>query len=217
MAWLQRVDASLGTNYTQTVLGDLSSQTGLTYSVSQNGVLTYAKDTKGNAVVAMDANGNQLGSTKARDIMTGAINHVDMITISGSRTTGVPTGSNSIGINIGQMESQINGAVGVDNRTLGWGMTLMHEIQHTQVGGGLRDSPYGRGNPGPVASNINIVRTELNAQGGNYGQRMSYPAMLIGGAAYVGFNGASQSLINAQIAPYPSVPSAIIRNQYIKF
>lgn len=96
----------------------------------------------------------------------------------------------------------------MDNRTLGWGMTLMHEINHTNVGGGLQDSPF---NPGPVVTIMNTIRTELNAQGGKYGQRLEYYGTPIGSKVYLPFNNASQSLINRGIIPI--VPNEI----FIKF
>jgi hypothetical protein len=64
-------------------------------------------------------------------------------------------------------------------------MTFMHELHHTQVGGGLNDSPYNQENPGPVVTQMNIIRRELNAQGGNYGQRVSYPSTSVGFQASV--------------------------------
>ncbi len=218
LAMMQRIDQALGTNYTQTMLGDLSAQTGLSYSISSTGVLTYAKNGDGSAIIAVDANGNQLGSATARGIMVGAISHSDMVTVGAGRITGVPTGSNAIGFSLDQMNSLINGAVGVDNRTLGWGMTLMHELQHTQVGGGLSDYPNGVGNPGPVVSNMNQVRAELNAQGGNYGQRQTYEATaLLGNNTYIPFNSMSNASLQNQMSPYPSIPGGIMNHQYINF
>lgn len=78
----------------------------------------------------------QSGSTTARrNIMLAAIDHQDMITVEPGRTSGVPPGTNKIGLNFQQIEGFINGTVNMDNRTLGWGMTLMHEIKNTNVGG----------------------------------------------------------------------------------
>jgi len=212
LARMQGLDNALGANYTGKIINDTQSQTGLTLSVGSHGVMTYAKDTNGNPVIATttDAAGNtiQSGSTTARNIMLAAIDHQDMITVEPGRTSGVPPGTNKIGLNFQQIEGFINGTVNMDNRTLGWGMTLMHEINHTNVGGGLQDSPF---NPGPVVTIMNTIRTELNAQGGKYGQRLEYYGTPIGSKVYLPFNNASQSLINRGIIPI--VPNEI----FIKF
>lgn len=97
----------------------------------------------------------------------------------------------------------------LDNRTLGWGMTFMHELHHTQVGGGLSDSP---GNPDPVVTQMNIVRSELNNLGGNYGQRLNYNATPIGLYNYIPFNVGTQGLMNIGLRPV-----AIFGDKYIKF
>ena len=81
-------------------------------------------------------------------------------------------------------------------------MTLMHEIQHTQVGGGLLDTPYGFNNPGPVVEIMNAIRSELNAQGGNYGQRLEYEAIMQGLNAVIPFNKQAQSAIKAGWSPF---------------
>lgn len=65
----------LGTSYANTLINDLTSQTGLTYSISNGGVLTYATDGSGNAIITTDANGKQLGSAIARNHMMSAIGH----------------------------------------------------------------------------------------------------------------------------------------------
>lgn len=81
----------------------------------------------------------------------------------------------------------------------------MHELHHTQVGGGLRDTP---GNPGPVVTQMNIIRSELNALGGNYEQRLDYAATPAGAYNYIPFSRSAQSLLNIGLAPV---------NQYVKF
>lgn len=136
------------------------------------------------------------------------MDHADMITVApGARSVAV-TGTNQIGLNFRQIEGFVNGTVNLDNRTLGWGMTLMHEIQHTNVGGGFSDAPY---NPGPVVSTMNTLRSELNGQGGNYGQRLEYSGRPIGLNVYLPFSSGSQSLINSGIIPV--VPT----DKFIKF
>lgn len=214
--YLQQWDRQNGTNIVSTLLNDLSEQTGLSYSVSSTGMLTYAKDSEGNPIIATktDAKGNtvQVGSQTARNIMMNAADHTDIIMLSGGERTGVIPGTNNMAFNVKQLEEHINGAVGVDPKTLGWGMTLMHEIQHTQLGGGLSDYPHGPNNPGPVVRIMNMIRTELNAQGGNYGQRLEYEATPQGLNAVIPFNRQAQSAIQAGWTPliYPN-------SKFIKF
>ena len=112
LARMQGLDNALGANYTGKIINDTQSQTGLTLSVGSHGVMTYAKDTNGNPVIATttDAAGNtiQSGSTTARNIMLAAIDHQDMITVEPGRTSGVPPGTNKIGLNFQQIEGFIN-------------------------------------------------------------------------------------------------------------
>jgi len=202
LAGMQGLDNALGTNYTGNITNDAQAQTGLTLTLGVNGVMSYAKDANGNPIIATttDAAGNiiQSGSATARNLLIAAIDHADMITVGPSRTSGVIPGTNQIGLNIRQVEGFINGTVNMDSRTLGWGMTFIHEINHTNVGGGLPDAPH---NPGPVVTIMNTIRSELNAQGGNYGQRLEYFGTPIGSNAYLPFSSGSQSLINSGIIP----------------
>jgi hypothetical protein len=188
------------TNYMNKIIEDLNSQTGLTFSVNSSGIMTYSVDAQGNPVIATDANGNAVGSATARNLMMGAVGHADTahgsIVVDGR--SGSRGGGNLLEISPAQVGDFIAGASGVDRRTLGYGMTFMHEIYHTNVGGGLRDAPYSAGNPGPVVTRMNDIRGELNAQGGNYGQRMSYPSTAVyGSVAIIPFSaGASTALQN---------------------
>ena len=84
-------------------------------------------------------------------------------------------------------------------------MTFMHELHHTQVGGGLHDTP---GNPGPVVIQMNTIRSELNTLGGNYGQRLDYAATHIGAYNYIPFSKPAQSLLSVGLVPV---------NTYVKF
>lgn len=69
----------------------------------------------------------------------------------------------------------------------------------------MRDIP---GNPGPVVSQMNIIRSELNTLGGNYGQRLDYMATPVGAYNYIPFNKPSQSLLSVGLAPI---------SMYVKF
>ncbi len=172
-------DSSNDTNYLQETINDLGSQTGLTYSVNGTNMLTYAKNADGSPIIATDADGNAIGSAYARNLMMFMMNQTGIvdITMETNMGSGVRRSSpNTINLNPNQINSFINGSVGVDSRTLGWGMTLMHETFHTTLGGGLRDTPNLIHPYGTVVANMNHIRSDLNAQGGNYGQRLSYIA-----------------------------------------
>jgi len=195
-------DNNNSTNYTTTTVNDLQSQTGLSLTTATSGQLHYEKDKNGNPIIATttDANGNtvQVGSEKARNHLISLIDNqntinVGITTILGSRRQG-----DDIWLSPNQINSFISGAVGLDNRTLGWGMTFLHESYHTSIGGGLSDSPF---NPGPVVSNMNIIRSELNALGGNYGQRLNYYEIPINSTFYIPFCDSSKNLINIGAMP----------------
>lgn len=130
--------------------------------------------------------------------MTSAIDHQDWVTVAPGKSSGVLPGTNEIGLNFKQIEKFINGAVNLDNQTLGWGMTLIHELHHTQVGGALSDSPY---TPGAVITQMNIIRSELNAQGGNYGQRLDYFGIPLKNNVYLPFDKASKGLLRSGFIP----------------
>jgi RHS repeat-associated protein len=190
LADIQKLDQQLKTDFANRIINDLQAQTGLTITLNNNGVMTYAKDKDGKPVVATktDANGKtvQTGSETARNLMVSAMDHGDMVEVkAGSERSNVEQGTNTVKLDAAQIGGFIAGTVDLDSRTLGWGMTFMHELHHTQVGGGLRDSP---GNPGPVVTRMNLIRSELNVQGGKYGQRMNYPAIRIGKRAYLPFD-----------------------------
>ena len=72
--------------------------------------------------------------------------------------------------------TQMHDPVGVDGNTLGFGMTFLHELHHTTIGGDYHDSTELFGT-GPVVDNMNIIRNELNKQGFNYGERLNYKAI----------------------------------------
>jgi hypothetical protein len=169
----------------------------------------YKKDDKGNAIVATkkDGNGNavQVGSKEARDIM---INNVDHKVTAYARITSTrssaPVNGGLINLNPQQINGFINGAQNVDSRTMGWGMTFMHESLHSALGGGLRDNLPRLSDTGQVVDRLNIVRQELNQNGGNYGVRMSYKATSFnpsGKPAYVPFDRVANSNLMLGVKP----------------
>ena len=163
----------------RTIINDKQAITGLTLSINCTGMMVYDKDASGNPIVATDASGNQVGSATARADLIGILSNPETVTVQIDESV-AKTITSADGMTITLKPSEINGnvagAVNVDNRTAGWGMTVMHEYTHTGIGGGLDDTPYSNatGNPGPAASRCNTYRAELNAKGGNWGQRMTY-------------------------------------------
>jgi hypothetical protein len=91
-------------------------------------------------------------------------------------------------------------AIGMDSRTLGWGMTFMHELLHTKVGGGYKDSdiPW---QTGTVVDTMNKIRSESNEKGGDYGFRMQYQAVPIHSKAYIPFDKVSAGFVRSGFVP----------------
>jgi len=161
----QRTDQAMGTNNVNTLVSDLQSKTGLSLSVNQKGQLVYATDKNGNPVIATDKNGNPIGSQDARNLITGAVgnsNTVSVFQVFNKGSQGLP--NNTLGLNPNQINSFISGASsGLNSTTLGWGMTFMHELSHTPVGGGLHDPKAGSpiGATGAVVNNMNTILSQL--------------------------------------------------------
>jgi hypothetical protein len=195
---IQAYDKANGTNYLQIIMNDLQTVTGLTYSVSSTGMLVYDQDTKGNAIIAQDNKGNSIGSETARNHMADIIGKTDIINagiIPESINKGSQGGGNALWLKPSQINAFISGAKNIDNKTLGWGMTFIHESYHTTIGGGLSDAPY---NSGPVVTKMNTIRAELNAKGGNYGQRIDYISTPVGFRnAVLPFNNAASRTLNS--------------------
>jgi RHS repeat-associated protein len=219
VALIQRYDEANGTNYLQQITNNLTAQTGLTYTVTTGGQLVYQTDSNGNPLVATttDAAGNtvQAGSQEARDIMTDAIsNSTTAFTRITTGRSNAPVGGTLININPNQITTMMSGAQNVDPNTMGMGMTFMHEILHSAVGGGLTDplSGSGLGPTGAVVDRMNIVRSEMNSQGYNYGQRTSYEGVTFsptGTPAYLPFD--ANSLNNLRRGLVPSTTSKYLQ------
>jgi RHS repeat-associated protein len=159
------------------IIADLSAQTGLTLSEDDQGNLQYktTKDKNGNdvAVIAKNKKGKNIGSATARNLITGAISDKRTVSV-GVNNAG--TGSKTSGLNIfldtKQIDGFINGASrNLNPKTLGFGMTFMHELLHTDMEGALSDDKTAFGQTGAVVDKMNIIRSELGA---DYGQRLSY-------------------------------------------
>lgn len=74
----------------------------------------------------------------------------------------------------------------LDPRTMGWGMTFLHELNHTSlVPGGPYEDNYGKDNPtGDVVDRLNKVRREL---GPRFGQRKNYVPRFISEESYFNY------------------------------
>ena len=190
--------------YSPYIMQDLSFETGLEITINEKtNRLEYKTDEEGKAIISIDEKGEEMGSAKAREQLIKMIDSEETVTISGTIKGGTKTYGNSISLDVTQISSFIAGAANVDCRTLGFGMTFLHESFHTVVGGALKDSRffYSRGE---VVNNMNIIREELNIKGFNFGQRMHYIAEPINGKFYIGFDRTSAGLIHRELKPTKS-------------
>src|SRR5690606_15434356 len=154
------------------LLLDLSEQTGLSLTVNKDdGLLQYDKDENGNAKVH-ESNGVQLGSDTARSSLIASIDHKDTVVteLTDHNTgSGVPKDArgnkeNKILLDPTQIGSQIsNTSEGLNPKTMGFGMTFMHELFHTPVGGNLSDPSADSSSMGETVTRVNTIRKELDA------------------------------------------------------
>ncbi len=215
------LDFSSALNNNQTtvknVTSDLQTATGLTLSTNEHGYLTYESTTnskgKSKPVISKDKNGKNIGSRAARKDLMKAINSRQKIDVFDRDDIGSKGGGLQININGKQIDKFINGTSSdLNNFTQGYGMTFLHELQHTDIFGGKSDPlkitvngqvgvPFGE--IGGPESRMNKVRRQLNSQGMNLGQRLSYGPMHMGteGKVYLPFNNQSLNNINKGIIP----------------
>ena len=162
------------------IIMDLRNFTGLDLSY-KNGELVYGHNEDGTAVSISDN-----FSATARDMLIGAIDHEERVTVTstfdGSRARNENIGPES-GMTVMMDRSQIGCFVrgtsnDLDSRTMGYGMTFLHELGHTKIGGNRRDyydfESHGLfGQTGPNVDYMNQIRREL---GSRFGERFSYPS-----------------------------------------
>ena len=162
------------------IIMDLRDFTGLDLSY-KDGELVYGRNEDGNAVSISDN-----FSATARDMLIGAIDHEERVTVTstfdGSRARNENIGPES-GMTVMMDRSQIGCFVrgtsnDLDSRTMGYGMTFLHELGHTKIGGNRRDyydfESHGLfGQTGPNVDYMNQIRREL---GSRFGERFSYPS-----------------------------------------
>jgi uncharacterized protein RhaS with RHS repeats len=204
----QDYDAAMGTNHTNTLETDLEAKSGLDLNVNANGKFEYTTDSKGKAVISRDADGKKVGSRKAREILKKSINHTDDINISLGGASSVAVG-NEIRLSPTQMNNFLTGTSGdINNTTLGWAITTLHEITHTNVGGGIsHGKEKTAGNFGLKGKNVRIENTIRRQLGGNYGKRTSYQGIKFTpvGSSYMPMSGQSKRELKKGIVPANSV------------
>ena len=200
---LKNADISLKINQTSNVNDDMLMITGLKMSLDEKGIWNFAKDEKGNAIVATTTNANgetvEIGSPTARALVIDAVKNEDIsVKVMFSKTgSKYDDNNNFIGLNNTQIDEFINGAVGVDGRTLGYGMTFLHELLHSPLGGNHKDTTKDFGTGG-VVDTMNQIRNELNKQGYNFGERMNYKSHVIDNNAILPFNQPALNLIKGE-------------------
>jgi RHS repeat-associated protein len=172
------------------ILSDLSEQTGISsIGINSNGNLTYGTDDSGNAEVSTDDQGNQMGSATARDlIVNAASDKKNRINVNLRDGAGSATAGNNIGIDPSQIQGFIDGTSGnLNSKTLGFGMTFLHELGHTDFAGNKSDYSSD-GGTGPNVNQMNKIRKELDGNSTNrylgkgtiYGIRSQYEGIAVG-------------------------------------
>ena len=156
-------------NNLRKITKDLSLITGLNISVSGN-YLQYERNTDGSPIY------NQ-GSETARNFLIDIIDGPNIDVFVGQRRSVTPHGQKQVGLSSSQIENFINNTFNLNPATLGWGMTLLHELHHTGPGGSMIDTDelFGTGN---VVDAMNVIRQELNMQWKNFGQRLNYKSII---------------------------------------
>ena len=199
VAQIQAYDKANGTDYLGTITSDLSAMTGLQFSVTGNGQLVYAQDENGDAIVSTDKDGNTIGSGEARNRLKSAISVTDQVDVGITTRRGSFSNGSQIGLNPNQIDQFVNGtSVSLDSRTMGYGMTLMHEVLHSNVGMIAGDDASSIGATGPVVDTMNRIRMDL---GTGFGQRTSYPAIQMTNGTYLPFDQGSLRDIQRGILP----------------
>ncbi|NCP58749.1 MAG: hypothetical protein GW839_00400 [Flavobacteriales bacterium] len=191
-----------------TIVKDLQSKTGLTFTL-KDGKLVYKKDADGNAIISKDADGNDIGSSEARGLVTGALNNSKIVNLEFGEIkegSGVSfetdDGQQYIALDPTKIQGMIDGSSkGLNNTTFGFAMTLMHEIDHTDIG--LSKTGHGAesttfGLTGTVVDRMNKIRRQL---GSSYGQRMSYASLNSYGSNYIPFSSSSLSILRSNPTP----------------
>lgn len=165
----QKIDVSeMDGKARKELISDLMLITGLKVEVGDDGYLSY------------ETNSNESGtfSQTARTLLIQAIddkkedNLVTTMENSGSRATdNIEPGLASINLNEDQINGYINNSENVNDKTLGYGMVFLHELNHTESGNDLSDNT----SPGnPTGDNVDMMNIIRNEMGSDWGERTSY-------------------------------------------
>jgi hypothetical protein len=153
------------------MVSDLETLTGLRLGLSESNRLTYEPNPNAENY-----------SQEAKDFLISAIEDnerdVHVLNEKGNKSHGYDGNANKsfVLLSKNQINGFIKGAVGVNSRTMGYGMTFLHELDHTTVGkgGGTHHCIKEKtvfGFLGETIIRMNKIRAEM---GGDYGQRLSY-------------------------------------------
>ena len=158
----------------QKVIDDLNEKTGLVLFLDGSYNLVYKKDQNGNAIITKK-NEKEMGSKTARTMLINAITDKETVKVFAQNNYLSKGKGNTINIDGNQIDSFITGtSQDLNQSTLGYAMTFLHELGHTSIGGGREDEEKIRyGFPGSNVEYMNIIRAEL---GPDYGVRLSYVA-----------------------------------------
>lgn len=149
------------------MVADLSEITGLTLTVGKDGYLEYSRN-----------EGASGYSAKAQELLILGIdneNEENMVTTfaGGSKARdNLEPGLAWINLDSKQIEGFISASYGVNKKTLGYGMTFLHELAHTESTYDLKDDFSTSNSKGENVDFMNEIRAEL---GEDWGQRQSYP------------------------------------------
>ncbi|MEW7289015.1 DUF6443 domain-containing protein [Aquimarina sp. 2304DJ70-9] len=212
---IQQYDKKNNTNYTQTIVDNLSEITGLQLSAdSKTGMLGYAKDGDGNAIVTQVASEDENGVITDETVDGGSQSaRNDLISAVDNKKTGFARINNKSAairggllINMGpnQIDKFVNGSNNVNKNTLGYGMTFLHEMHHSALGLGVGDDKSKFGATGGVVDRMNLIRGELSNQSftQSYGTRTSYKARgFSSGKAYLPMGQGSFKRLNGNRKP----------------
>ena len=123
-----------------------------------------------------DTHNNNLGSKTAREMVISAIESGLTVRVFADDRYETSGKELIINMNEKQIEHFISGTTpDLNNTTLGYAMSFLHELGHTEAGGNRRDEEKNKfGIPGSNVEFMNIIRSEL---GREYGIRQSYVAV----------------------------------------
>ncbi|GGH70092.1 RHS repeat domain-containing protein [Phaeocystidibacter marisrubri] len=194
LAWDKHLNRNVGNN----ILQDLQDLTGLNLEFDENGVLISKGEIEGVHY-----------SEEARELLLGAINSTETVEVTRLKPEFDKTSKASLGgYGIFLLEEQITdfikGTAGLDDRTMGYGMIFLHELDHTALGQGVEDE-HGAFETGPVVDRMNKIRGQMSTEDNQWGQRLSYDMLSIGGnenVYFVPFSSSSKSAIERGGLPY---------------